>query len=154
MSVAYVALGTNLGDRADNIKAAINALNLLPGTAVSACSKIYETTPFGYAPQGNFLNAVVRLQTTLSPAALLGACLGIEAACGRVRTIKNGPRVLDLDLLLYDDLSIDTPELCLPHPRMLQRAFVLKPLVDLLPEEIYRSALEGTDQTEVWLYES
>lgn len=153
MSVAYVALGTNLGDREQNIKSAIDALGLLPGTSVSARSAVYETAPWGFAPQGNFLNAVVRVETSLSPAALLGACLGIEAGFGRVRSVKNGPRILDLDLLLYEDVSCNTPELCLPHPRMMERAFVLRPLIDLLPEEKYRAALRRTDPAEVWPYE-
>ena len=154
MARAFVAVGTNIGKRYDNISSAIDSLNLLPMTKVKAVSKIYETEPWGYAEQSNFLNGVIEVETTLSPAALLGALLGIEAAMGRLRTIKNGPRIIDLDLLLYDDLNINTDELVLPHPRMLERAFVLKPLVDLLPEEKFVTALSKQDEAKVWLYEA
>ena len=128
---AEIGLGTNIGNREENLKTAIESLNLIPGTKVVKESKIYETEPVGYAEQPDFLNMVVRVETTLSPHALLGACLGIEAAMGRIRSIKNGPRIIDLDLLTYEDEVIDTPELILPHPRMLERDFVLIPLADI-----------------------
>lgn len=154
MAKAYVAFGTNLGDRMENICVALESLDRVPDTAVCARSNIYETAPWGYLDQPNFLNGVALVETALSPAALLGALLGIEAAMGRLRTVKNGPRVIDLDLLLYDDAVSDTKELILPHPRILERAFVLKPLTDLLPVEPYCSALAMCDQTQVWLYEA
>lgn len=154
MAKAYVAFGTNLGDRMENITVALEALDRVPDTKVLARSHIYETAPWGYLDQPNFLNGVAQIETDLSPAALLGALLGIEAAMGRLRTIKNGPRVIDLDLLLYDDVISNTKELILPHPRMLERAFVLKPLTDLLPAEPYLSALNRQDPTEVWPYEA
>ena len=154
MSTAFVGIGTNMGDRAQNINNALNALNLLPNTSVEAVSNIYETLPWGGVEQPNFLNAVIKVSTTLSPHALLGALFGIEAAMGRVRTIKNGPRVLDLDLLIYDNEVINTNELTLPHPFIMQREFVLKPLTELDDNIIYKTALDNLKQGEVWLYEA
>ena len=95
MSIAFVGIGTNMGDRLSNITSAIDSLKLLPNTKVEATSQIYETEPWGFKEQPNFLNGVIKLNTELSPNALLGALLGIEAAMGRIRQIKNGPRVLD-----------------------------------------------------------
>ncbi len=153
MAKAYIGFGTNLGNRMEQIELALEAIKLLPNTALLSCSPIYETKPWGYVDQPNFLNGVAEIETDLSPALFLGALLGIEAAMGRIRTIKNGPRVIDLDLLLYDNVVSNTEELILPHPRMLERAFVLKPLIDLLPIEPYLSALGRLDPTEVWRYE-
>lgn len=133
MSQAVIGIGVNLGDRMDTIERAVNALSLLPGTKVVKLSNIYETKPVGYDDQPDFLNCAVEIETNLSPRALLGACLGIEAAFGRVRTIKNGPRVLDLDIIIYDGVKSDSFELSLPHPRAAERAFVLLPLQDLFP---------------------
>lgn len=131
MSKAYLGIGTNLGDREENLKSALIALNLLPTTKVSAVSKVYETDPVGFAEQDNFLNIAVEIETELTAQNVLGACLGVEAGLGRIRTIKNGPRVIDIDLLLYEDEKYDTPSLILPHPRMFEREFVLKPLLDI-----------------------
>ena len=153
MSIAFIGIGTNMGDRALNIRNALNSLKLLPNTSVEAVSNIYETEPWGFKEQSNFLNGVIKLSTELSPHALLGALLGIEAAFGRVREIKNGPRVLDLDLLIYDDVTINTTELTLPHPFILEREFVLKPLIELISDEKYTSALNKLEQGTVWLYE-
>lgn len=143
MKQAYIALGTNLGNKTENLNRAVNALSLLPGTKILAVSDIYRTAPVGYANQDDFYNAVVRISTELSPGALLGACLGIEAAMGRLRTRKNGPRVLDLDLLLYEEFESNTPELTVPHPRMLERAFVLTPLCDICHDRVYKDALRA-----------
>lgn len=153
MSIAFVGIGTNMGDRLSNIKKAIEALNLLPNTKIESVSNIYETGPWGFKEQDNFLNGVIKLNTKLSPTALLGGLLGIEAAMGRVRRIKNGPRILDLDLLIYDNVTLNTPELILPHPFILEREFVLKPLVELNDDEIYITALNNIKQGTVWLYE-
>ena len=153
MSIAFVGIGTNMGDRLSNIKKAIEALNLLPNTKIEAVFNIYETEPWGFKEQDNFLNGVIKLNTKLSPTALLGGLLGIEAAMGRVRRIKNGPRILDLDLLIYDNVTLNTPELILPHPFILEREFVLKPLVELNDDEIYITALNNIKQGTVWLYE-
>ena len=132
---AVVALGSNLGDSRSVLKQALEAISALPGTRVYAVSSLYRTAPVGYADQPDFLNAVAALETTLTPHALLGALLGIEAAMGRRRTFANAPRVIDLDLLLYQDFSLQTAELTVPHPRMHQRAFVLVPLAELFPQE-------------------
>lgn len=142
MAIAYIALGTNLGQRAENLKAATAALNLVAGVQVEAESAYYNTKPVGYANQPDFLNAVVRVKTTCSPEMLLGACLGIEAAMGRVRTLQNGPRVIDLDLLLYENEVLQTERLTLPHPRMLERRFVLQPLCDVCSDPYYAKMLE------------
>lgn len=131
MEKAYLGIGTNLGDRIENLRKTVDAVNLLPLTKVMSASKIYETTPVGYMNQGDFLNMVVEIETELSAENLLGACLGIEAGLGRVRNIKNGPRIVDIDLLLYGDEVRDTKTLVLPHPRMFEREFVLRPLLDI-----------------------
>ena len=128
---AYIALGSNMGDAAENLNDALKALDLVPGVTVTKVSKYYITEPWGYADQPDFTNACCEVETTLSPEALLGVCLGIEAGMGRVRQIKNGPRVIDLDLLLYGNEKRDTEELILPHPGMPERDFVLLPLNDL-----------------------
>ena len=153
MSIAFVGIGTNMGDRLSNIKKAIEALNLLPNTKIEAVSNIYETEPWGFKEQDNFLNGVIKLNTKLSPTALLGGLLGIEAAMGRVRRIKTGPRILDLDLLIYDNVTLNTPELILPHPFILEREFVLKPLIELNDDEVYITAFNNIKQGTVWLYE-
>lgn len=128
---AYIALGSNMGDAAKNLNDALKALDLVPGVTVTKVSKYYITEPWGYADQPDFTNACCEVETSLSPEALLGVCLGVEAGMGRVRQIKNGPRVIDLDLLLYGEECRNTEELILPHPRMMERAFVLQPLNDL-----------------------
>lgn len=133
MSKVVLGLGSNLGDRLENLRFAVDTLRRAPKTQVLAVSRVYETEPVGYAEQPDFLNAAVLLETDLSPKTVLGICLGIEAAAGRERTIKNGPRILDLDVLLYENVKSDSFELTLPHPRMLERAFVLLPLSDLFP---------------------
>jgi 2-amino-4-hydroxy-6-hydroxymethyldihydropteridine diphosphokinase len=134
MTNAVIGIGTNMGDRYKNINDAVKAISLLPGTSILEASHIYETKPVGFQEQGDFLNAAILVGTNMSPMALLGACLGIEAAFGRIRTVKNGPRILDLDLLLYEGMKSESFELTLPHPRILERAFVMVPLKDLYPE--------------------
>jgi 2-amino-4-hydroxy-6-hydroxymethyldihydropteridine diphosphokinase len=130
-----VALGANLGDRFGTLNAAVRALGQA-GT-VEAMSAVYETAPVGYADQPAFLNAVVRIESELTPRRLLAALQGIEAAFGRVRTFRNAPRTLDLDLLLYDDLIADTPQLTVPHPRLHERAFVLVPLAEIAADVVH-----------------
>lgn len=131
MSKAYLGIGTNIGDREDNLKNALNSLNLLPLTKVINVSNVYETAPVGYDDQDDFLNIAVEIETELTAQNLLGACLGIEAGLGRIRNIKNGPRIIDIDLLLYEDEKYDTQTLVLPHPRMFEREFVIRPLLDI-----------------------
>ncbi|MCR5484242.1 MAG: 2-amino-4-hydroxy-6-hydroxymethyldihydropteridine diphosphokinase [Clostridiales bacterium] len=133
MSKAVIGLGSNLGDSPTNLKAAVKAVSLLPGTQVVGLSKIYETVPVGEVIQPDFFNAAILIETRLTPRALLGACLGIEAAMGRLRTVKDGPRTIDLDLLLFENIRDESFELTLPHPGILKRAFVLVPLGDLFP---------------------
>lgn len=128
---AYLGIGTNIGDRMQNLQDSLDALNLLPMTSVTDVSNVYETDPVGYDNQDDFLNIVVEVETELNADNLLGAGLGIESGLGRVRTIKNGPRIIDIDLLLFGDETKDTKTLILPHPRMMERNFVLKPLLDL-----------------------
>ena len=132
---AVVGLGGNLGNRERSLLRAVRALSLLPGTDVLRLSHLYETDPFDVrSPQPDYLNACAELATELPPRALLGACLGIEGAFGRVRREYHGARRIDLDLLLVEGVTMDSAECTLPHPRMLERAFVLVPLHDLYPE--------------------
>ena len=128
---AVLGIGTNIGDRYKNIEDAYGSLSLVPGITILRKSSVYETEPWGYTDQPNFYNSVVEIETTLSPNALLGVCLGIEGAMGRVRQFKNGPRIIDIDVLVYEGAVSDTPELQLPHPRIGERAFVLVPLKEL-----------------------
>lgn len=134
MKKAVIGIGTNIGDRLRFLNRAVAALSLLPDTAVTAVSSVYATEPVGYTDQAPFLNAVIEVETGLSPSALLGSCLGIEAGIGRVRLFKNGPRCIDLDLLLYEGVASQTRELTLPHPRMGERAFVMVPFAELYPD--------------------
>ena len=129
---AFIGLGTNLGDRTANLRAALRELMRL-GT-IRGVSSVYESEPVGIKDQPRFWNMVVELGTSLAPCDLMGALLHAERRLGRVRGVRGGPRLIDLDLLLYDDRVASEPELDLPHPRMLERAFVLVPLVELRPE--------------------
>ena len=137
--IAYLGIGTNIGDRLQNLIDTVEALSLLPLTKVIEVSNVYETAPVGYANQDDFLNIVVAASTELNAHNLLGAALGIEAGMGRIRTIKNGPRIIDVDLLMYESESLDSHTLTLPHPRMLERNFVIKPLLDLDLEKSFYS---------------
>lgn len=128
---AWIGLGSNLDDPAAQVRSALTALDALPGTRVQGCSSLYRSAPWGYAEQPDFVNAVARLTTELAARELLDELLAVERRYGRVRAEVNGPRVLDLDLLLYDDASIDEPGLVVPHPRMHERAFVLVPMLEL-----------------------
>ena len=132
-SEAVIGIGTNMGDRLMNINHAVRAISLLPHTKVTAASHIYETDPVGLEDQPKFLNANILLETDISPMTLLGACLGIEASFGRKRLKKDGPRIVDLDLLIFEAVRSESFELTLPHPKILQRAFVMVPLLDLFP---------------------
>lgn len=129
----YVGLGGNVGESASRILRAMGNLDDLPETRVLARSSLYQTAPIGNPAQSDFINAVVRLSTSLSPAGLLTQLLAIERRHGRVRAEKNGPRTLDLDLLLYGDRIASDPQVTLPHPRMHERAFVLLPLNEIAP---------------------
>jgi len=128
---AFVALGSNLGDREAYLARARDALAALPGTAVIAASRVYETAPQDVTDQPPFLNQVVCLETGLGPPELLRACQAIETASGRVRERRFGARTLDIDILLFEGVETDDPELTLPHPRLTRRAFVLAPLAEI-----------------------
>lgn len=130
---AVIGIGTNIGDRYANIEKAVESLQLVPGVKVIRKSSVYETAPWGYTDQNAFYNNVIEVESEKSPRALLGICLGIEAGMGRVREIKNGPRIVDLDLLLCEGVVSDTAELKLPHPFIGVRDFVLVPLKELFP---------------------
>lgn len=145
---AYLSIGTNMGDRLSNLQNAVDSLRLIPETRVVEVSPVYETDPVGFENQDDFLNIAVELESGLSSLTLLGALLGIEAALGRVRLFKNGPRVIDLDLLIYGNETRKSKELTLPHPRMFEREFVLKPLCDLKSigeSSVYMSALSDVE---------
>lgn len=132
--MTYVlAIGTNIGNRKENIDNAVEAINLIPKTSVIACSSIYETEPVGYDEQDDFYNAIVLVESGLDPHEMLGACLGIEAGFGRIRQIKNGPRILDIDLIFAEDKVINSENLVCPHSRYSERRFVLEPLLELFP---------------------
>jgi 2-amino-4-hydroxy-6-hydroxymethyldihydropteridine diphosphokinase len=133
MTLAYVALGSNLGDPRQQLLDAMDALANLPDTRLLQRSRLYRTPPWGMLEQPPFINAAVELDTALSPHALLDALLAIEQRAGRVRAERNGPRTLDLDLLHVDGVQLADPQLTLPHPRMAERAFVLLPLAEIAP---------------------
>lgn len=133
MSEAVIALGTNLGNRIENVNAAVRAVARLSGVDIIKASSVYETEPVDCGEGEKFYNAALLVETEISPATLLGECLGIEAAMGRVRNKKNAPRIIDLDLILYDGFKSESFELTLPHPRAMERAFVLAPLSELYP---------------------
>ena len=134
MNAAYVALGANIGDPKATLLAAFAALANIADSRVVRCSSLYRTAPVGLHNQPDFINAVALLETELAPEALLDALFDIEARFGRVRGERNGPRVLDLDLLLNNHLELDLPRLTLPHPRLHLRAFVLVPLAEVAPD--------------------
>jgi 2-amino-4-hydroxy-6-hydroxymethyldihydropteridine diphosphokinase len=133
---AYIGLGSNLGDREVTIRAAVEALGAEPGIAVAAISALIDTEPVGVVDQPRFLNGVAALDSELSARGLLAVLLDVERRFGRRRnaSVPQGPRTLDLDLLLYGDAEIDEPGLRVPHPRLHERAFVLGPLAELAPD--------------------
>ncbi len=133
MSEAVIALGSNMGNRIENLNAAVRAIAKLPDVKIIKASAVYETEPVDCEEDDMYLNAAILVDANISPSMLLGECLGIEAAMGRVRTKKNAPRIIDLDLILYDGVKTESFELTLPHPRVLERAFVMAPLADLYP---------------------
>ncbi len=131
--IAYIGIGANLGDARANVEDALTRLAALPATRVTARSSLWKTAPIDSSGD-DYINAVARIDTSLAPADLLDAVRAIELAHGRERPYRNAPRTLDLDILLYGDVRIDTPSLTVPHPRMHQRAFVLAPLAEIAPD--------------------
>ncbi len=154
--IVYLALGSNMGSRLANLKAAIS--NLTPQMSVKKKSSIYETPPWGFIDQAAFLNQVVKVETYLKPEALLSHLKRLEMALGRVPSFENGPRLIDIDILFFDDVVMDTPPLVIPHPRLHERAFVLVPLADLAPDLVHpvlhksvSELLDGVDRSEIKL---
>jgi 2-amino-4-hydroxy-6-hydroxymethyldihydropteridine diphosphokinase len=137
-TLALIGLGSNLGNRKANLDGAVEALRETPGITVQAISSFHETRPVGGpSGQGDYLNAAAALETTLDPFALLHRLQEVESNFGRVRAERWGPRSLDLDLLLYDDLVVETAELTVPHPAMSTRRFVLEPLAEISPTAVH-----------------
>jgi 2-amino-4-hydroxy-6-hydroxymethyldihydropteridine diphosphokinase len=130
---AYLGIGSNLGDRLAYLQLAVDELSATDGIAVVAVSPVYETAPVGGPEQPDYLNAVVAVDTVLTARELLGVAQGIEAAAERVRTVRWGPRTLDVDVLLVGDERVDDADLVVPHPRLAERAFVVVPLAELDP---------------------
>jgi 2-amino-4-hydroxy-6-hydroxymethyldihydropteridine diphosphokinase len=135
MAEVYLCLGSNLGDKAANLNAALN--QIAEYATVRSVSSFHETEPVGFLDQDRFLNAAAHVSTQLEPAAFLARLLETELSLGRVRTIPNGPRIIDLDIIFWDRQVIDEPGLIVPHPRMHQRLFVLDPLVEIAPEAVH-----------------
>lgn len=132
MNNVYLSIGTNIGDREQNLKLAIKMLQGTKDITVKAISSIYETAPVGYINQPSFLNIAVFIQTALSAYETLEVCQSIENELGRVREIRWGPRIIDLDILLFNNENIEVENLMIPHPRMYERAFVLVPLHEIM----------------------
>jgi 2-amino-4-hydroxy-6-hydroxymethyldihydropteridine diphosphokinase len=141
---AFLGLGSNMGDRLENLRRAVALLGRTEGLRVVRSSRVYETAPVG-PPQHDFLNAVIEVETTLAPRALLRACLDVEHAMGRVRVERWGPRVIDVDVLTFDEERIDEPDLIVPHPRMAERAFVLVPLLELTADPMLPGGIRLVD---------
>lgn len=156
---SYIALGSNRGHPRQHIDSALASLAELPDTTLIAVSRLFGTTAVGPGKQDDYINAAAAVETQLSAVDLLDALQAIEAQHGRLREVRWGPRSLDLDILLYGDQVIDTPRLQIPHPRMMERAFVLCPLADIHPEFIQRHGLSGSSHVDyrvrddVWLLE-
>lgn len=152
MNKVYLSIGTNIGERASNLQQAVRLLMMQEAVAVKRVSSIYETAAVGYTQQADFLNIAVYVETSLSSEEMLAVCQGVEQELGRVREFRWGPRIIDLDILLYNQENIQTEQLIVPHPRMYERAFVLVPLKDIACgdgalEEALR-VLETTDAQE------
>ena len=138
----YLSLGTNLGNRAENLKQAITSLP--PQMTVKKKSKIYETPPWGYTDQETFLNQVVLATTYLEPEPLLKHLKRLEVALGRKASFRYGPRLIDIDILFYDDLIMETPSLTIPHPHVHERGFVLMPMMDIAPDHVHPVTKKST----------
>jgi len=133
--IVYLALGSNLGNRFANLKQAVSALS--PQLDVQAKSYVYETPPWGYEDQPRFLNQVIKAKTYLEPERLIKHIKRLEVTLGREDSFQNGPRLIDIDILFYDDLILNTSSLVIPHPRLHERGFVLLPLMDIDPDLVH-----------------
>ena len=148
IKTAYLALGSNIGDRRENMRNAIKIIAEHESNRIIRVSSLYLTKPVGIEDQPDFLNAVIQIETALAPTELLGFCRNIEKRLGRKRTIKWGPRVLDIDILLYGDISLQAEDLIIPHPYMMERAFVLIPLAEIAPDLDLSGNLKASDAAE------
>ena len=155
--LVFIGLGSNLGDRSDFLKKAINAL--APEVVLLQASSVYQTPPWGYTDQPPFLNQVIKAQTGLEPNALLKKLKKIEKELGRLENFHYGPRCIDLDILLYDDLICQSDSLTIPHPEMAKRAFVLVPLIEIAPDLVHpllkvpaAKLLEKLDSSQITLF--
>ena len=137
---AFLALGSNLGDRLEHLQRAVDAVATTEGVGLVAVSRVYETAPVGGPDQDSYLNAVVAIDTGLSPHELLSLAQSLEQDAARVRVERWGPRTLDVDILLFDDARVDDADLTIPHPRMWERGFVLAPLRDVAPDLVAADA--------------
>ncbi len=137
MANVYLGLGSNLGDREENLGKAIDALNDFDEIEVTRRSRVLETEPYGKTDQPEFLNMCVEIDTRMSPLSLLETVLGIEHSLGRVREEVWGPRIIDIDILLYEDLEIELDDLSIPHKEMQKRSFVLEPLAEIAPDAVH-----------------
>ncbi len=145
MTLVFVGIGSNLEEPERQVKQAFGELDRLPHTRVVGKSSLYRSAPLGHAGQPDFVNAVAQLETGLPAERLLAELQEIEARHGRERSFPNAPRTLDLDILLYNEISLDLPNLKIPHPRMHERAFVLRPLLEISPElqDRFKAGLEA-----------
>lgn len=139
-ATVYIGLGANLGDRGQALRAAVQALAALPGTRLRGISSLYSSAPVDAAGP-DYLNAVAVLETDAAPQDFLAQLQALENVAGRQRPYRNAPRTLDLDILLWGDARLDTPQLTVPHPRMAERAFVLRPLAELAPQRVTAAQL-------------
>lgn len=155
LTPAYIALGANLKRPADQVRAGVEELAMLPDTRLAGVSSLYRSAPVGYVDQPEFVNAVACIETALAPKALLDALLEIERRYGRVRDFPNAPRTLDLDIALYGESEVNETGLAIPHPRLSERAFVLVPLAEIAPDAVVpgrgrvRDLLAGIDAASV-----
>jgi 2-amino-4-hydroxy-6-hydroxymethyldihydropteridine diphosphokinase len=134
VALVYIALGSNVGGRMANLAIALRELEALPGVTIVATSRVYESEPWGGVEQPSYANAVVAVDCEPGPLSLLRGCKAIERSMGREPGVRFGPRTIDLDILLFGDVTVDTPELEIPHPRMLERDFVVTPLLEIAPD--------------------
>lgn len=137
MNIAYLSLGSNIGDRFNMLQDAVRMLREKDGVEVTRVSSVYETDPVGYTDQATFLNIVVELKTVLPVGKILSICMETEQTLGRIREFHWGPRCIDLDILLYNDENVVSENLTVPHPRMAERGFVLIPLIELVPNRVH-----------------
>ena len=144
--IAYLGLGTNLGDRTTNLREALGLLASAPGLRLLRCSQVYETEPWGVAEQPRYLNCVAEVAATLNPEALLTRCKEVEERLGRLPGPRWGPRLIDLDILLYGTRVVDLPHLEIPHPRLHLRAFALIPLSELAPSAVHPALGQSVGQ--------